>query len=195
MEELFDELRRLGTQPVRYTRHPPEEILRSYLRARLSEQLRPPEEVLALLQSEEPTQWGGSEMGIHVRTCPQCAEKIARLREERGHHSNLVRLDALGRFFASNWVYQVHARAYVTAIGVFAVVTLLAALMPSELSWMPEELRSGSEGLQRLINSPESSPSWVSFLVMGLTVMVPWGLLVLLHRLVSRPSSRSSVSR
>jgi len=64
-----------------YSDHPPERVLRRYLRWRLPDRDRFSEEITRLLadtRSEE--RWTLTAVSLHVATCRECAARVARIR-------------------------------------------------------------------------------------------------------------------
>jgi len=82
MEGFFERLGRLGQSRQEYPNHPSEEILRAYLSKGLPRGIRRSQEVMAGLARGQLEDWHQAEVGLHVKTCPRCAQLVAQWRME-----------------------------------------------------------------------------------------------------------------
>ena len=145
MDELFEKLQKLGTQSLRYERHPPPQVLRRYVQGKLPERLPSPKTVTHLERGEPEEEWSDVAVAVHVRTCEQCARYVADLHRIR----------------VQNWVERLRERlfpltaplvlkpqwAWVTAVGVLFIGLTVGFLMRPLLLPVPKpqiSVRSGT---------------------------------------------------
>jgi len=95
-----------------YSDHPPELVLRRYLRRRLPDEDRFSKEahdLLADTRGEE--RWTLTAVSLHVATCGECAERVARLRAAMNPLANHARRGKLRlsppRIWKRRWAYYI----------------------------------------------------------------------------------------
>jgi len=115
------EIMESSIEPIPYSSHPSDAVLRDYIQGRLSQSSSFD---VAALQAGSLSVWHRAEVTAHLVTCPECARLVRQLRAEPSPH----RLQA---FFEKLWPRRapVPTFARVVMLGQFVIILCLAGVI------------------------------------------------------------------
>ena len=86
---LFERLDTLGSEPVKYSEHPPDSVLRAYLEGRLPKLYKDKD------GRPDSSCWHHAKVGLHAKTCGQCWDRLLEMRSQ-GRFARQQRKSSIG---------------------------------------------------------------------------------------------------